>query len=80
MKIEGIEYEINWKKFLVGSSFFIPCLDPTKAKKQILQKTSRLKYDVATKVTIEDGVRGVRVWRIKAPRNNALGRSALYHR
>lgn len=80
MKIEGVEYELNWNNFRVGSSFFIPCLDPTNAKKEILQKTKRFKYCVATKVVIQDGVKGLRVWRVKPPRNTFLGRPVLYHR
>lgn len=64
MQVETVKYEINWLNFKVGSSFFIPCLNPRKAKKQILGYTRRLRYKVVTKIVIEDGVRGVRVWRV----------------
>jgi hypothetical protein len=63
MRIEGITYEINWAKFRKGASFFIPCLNPIAARNEILSETRRLRYTVLTKITIEDGVRGVRVWR-----------------
>jgi hypothetical protein len=43
---------------------FIPCLDPSKAKKDILRVTNRLIVDVLLKIVIEDGVQGIRMWRI----------------
>lgn len=64
MQVERVSYQVNWKSFRRGSSFFIPCLNPAGAKKEILCITRRLKYNVLTKVVIEDGIRGVRVWRI----------------
>lgn len=64
MLVEKISYQINWKRFRKGYSFFIPCLDPDTAKKDILCTTRRLKYNVVTKAVVEEGIRGVRVWRI----------------
>jgi hypothetical protein len=64
MLVEKISYNIDWKKFKVGYSMFIPCLDPAQAKKDILRVTDRLKVDVLLKIVIEEGVQGVRMWRI----------------
>ena len=64
MEVESVKYEINWLNFKVGSSFFIPCLNARKAKKKITDDIRRLRYKVVTKIVIEDGVRGVRVWRV----------------
>ena len=64
MEIEKVSYEVNWKNFRNGYCFFIPCLECKKAKKLIEEKTGRLKMEVLTKVVVEDGVRGLRVWRI----------------
>jgi len=64
MKIENVTYEINWKNFKKGYSFFIPCLDVKESRTKIEKETKRLKYKVVTKVVIEDGVRGVRVWKV----------------
>lgn len=64
MVVEKVAYEINWKNFKAGYSFFIPCLNPKKSRKEIMQVVRRLRYDVVTKVVIEDGVRGIRVWRV----------------
>jgi len=65
MRIEGLTYELDWLEFTVGSSFFVPCLNADKARKHIENKMSRLGYAVIIKLVIEDGVRGLRVWRIK---------------
>jgi hypothetical protein len=64
MLVEKVSYQINWKKFKRGFSFFIPCLNPIEAKKEILCTTNRLKYKVLFKVVIEEGVKGLRIWRL----------------
>jgi hypothetical protein len=64
MLIENRSYNINWKAFKVGTSFFVPCLDGGKTKKVIQSVTKRLKVNVLMQIVIESGVRGVRVWRI----------------
>lgn len=64
MLVEKISYQINWRKFKKGYSFFIPCLNPAQAKQDILSTTNRLRYKILTKVVIEEGIRGLRVWRL----------------
>ncbi len=64
MIVEKVQYQIDWTKFKVGYSFFIPCLNPKKSRKSIIETVHRLRYKVVTKVVIEDGVRGIRVWRL----------------
>jgi hypothetical protein len=63
MLVEGVKYEINWRKFRPGTSIFIPCLHPAKAKAQVLVVTKRLRINVLIKSTIEDRIRGLRIWR-----------------
>jgi hypothetical protein len=64
MLVEKISYNVNWRNFKVGYSIFIPCIDTSVAKKDILRVTKRLKIEVITKLVIEEGVRGLRIWRI----------------
>lgn len=64
MKIESVNYNINWSKFRVGYSFFVPCIDHVDAKKSVAQTMKRLKIDYVTKVVIEEGVKGLRIWRV----------------
>ena len=65
MQIEGINYRLNGQEFSVGSSFFIPCLDDIRAKAHIERKMKRLNFAITIKLVVEDGVRGLRVWRIR---------------
>jgi hypothetical protein len=64
MQVEKIRYEVDWKKFKVGYSFFIPCREPYGAWKEIAPTLKRLKYKTVRKVVIEDGVQGIRIWRM----------------
>lgn len=64
MTIEGVSYEINWKRFKRGTSIFIPCLNVPKARAQVMVVTKRLRLKVLTKVVIQDGIRGLRIWPI----------------
>ena len=64
MRVENIDYNIEWKAFTPGTSFFIPCLNPKNARKEIQPTLKRLEIEVVMKVVIEEEVRGLRVWRI----------------
>jgi hypothetical protein len=64
VRIEGVSFQINWKQFKKGHSFFLPCLNCYTTTDMVKKVTKRLKYNVVTKCVIEDGIRGVRVWRI----------------
>ena len=64
MQVEKVSYQINWQAFKPGASLFIPCLNPTTAVQDILRVTKRLKFKIVTRVVIQEGVQGVRVWRV----------------
>lgn len=64
MQIEGIYYDVNWKAFRKGTSLFFPCLDHDRAKAQLMVVLKRLRIKVLVKYVIEDGIRGLRVWRM----------------
>lgn len=64
MKVETVSYLINWRKFKVGCSFFVPCIDVEAARRSVAEVTRRLRLKVITKVVVQDGVKGLRVWRI----------------
>jgi hypothetical protein len=63
MQIEQINYCINWRNFKPGYSFFIPCISCSKAKLEIKAVAKRLKYRIVMRTVVEEGIRGVRVWR-----------------
>lgn len=64
MKIETVPFQINWRKFRPGYSFFVPCIDHEAARKTLAVVTKRLKIKTVSKVVIEDGIKGLRVWRV----------------
>jgi hypothetical protein len=64
MKIDGVTYQLDWEKFSIGSSFFIPCLNDVEGRDYIQRKMDRLGYKTIIKLVIEDGIRGLRVWRV----------------
>jgi len=64
MWVEGVSYEIPWTRMKRGQAIFIPCLDPPRARAQILAITKRLKLKILMKVVIHERIRGLRIWRI----------------
>jgi len=62
--IEGVLYEVDWRAFKKGTSLFFPCLDQNRAKAQLLVVLKRLRLNTLVKYTIEDGIGGLRVWRM----------------
>lgn len=64
MRVSGVSYDVDWRKFRKGSSMFFPCLDPAMARKEVAEVTRRLGFDITTRTEINDGVRGLRVWRV----------------
>jgi hypothetical protein len=64
MKIETVSYQIEWKKFRKGYSFFVPCIDEKAAREELNRVAKRLKMDIVTKVILLDGIKGLRVWRV----------------
>jgi len=60
----GVNYQIDWPAFKPGSSIFIPAIDTESAIKAIQKESERLEFQFVHKVVIEEGVKGIRVWRL----------------
>jgi hypothetical protein len=65
MRINGIDYNVDWTKFRIGWSFFVPCLRLRESERTVIEIAKRLGFKVVTKPVIEDGIKGLRVWRVK---------------
>ena len=63
MVIETVSYKINWRKFKKGYSFFVPCIDVVAAREELDRVCRRLKMETVNKVVVQEGVKGLRVWR-----------------
>jgi hypothetical protein len=66
MRVAGVSYEIDWRKFTKGKSLFFPCLDPKAAWKEIRPTVRRLRLNVVHKAVVDpkSGIRGLRMWRM----------------
>ncbi|MAO21087.1 MAG: hypothetical protein CMJ25_10080 [Phycisphaerae bacterium] len=60
---DGIKIVTNWGAMHVGASVFIPCLNTQVAKEQVVKLFKRKKWQVKTKIAIENGKLGIRIWR-----------------
>lgn len=60
---DGVRVVIDWNKFVVGSSMFIPCVNTTAAVRQITKITNDRLQQITTKIVVENDLLGVRVWR-----------------
>jgi hypothetical protein len=65
MLVQGLSFEVDWARFKPGRTFFIPCLDIEGAKKEIEPVCKRLRYKIEMRGVIENGVKGLRVWRVE---------------
>jgi hypothetical protein len=64
MKIESVTYQLDWSKFRRGQSFFVPCIDHEKAKNTVYAVAKRLGVSIEIRVVIEEGIKGLRVWKV----------------
>lgn len=60
---DGVHIHIDWSRFKVGSSFFIPCINTEKAKAQVNKIIATMDAQVTFKARSEGGKWGLRVWR-----------------
>jgi hypothetical protein len=60
----GVPVIIEWHKFIIGSSFYIPTLDPDKLTEDIKREAQERNMHVKSRFCLENGTQGVRVWRI----------------
>ena len=61
---DGIRTVIRWDKFIVGASFFVPCIDTEKAVVQLKKISTAKGFRIECRVQIENRKMGVRCWRM----------------
>ena len=55
---------IQWDKFKVGTSFFIPCIDRKVTQRFVETEAKRIGVQVICKQVVEKNRYGLRVWRV----------------
>jgi|TARA_R100001015_G_C4503855_1_gene77568 ethanolamine ammonia-lyase small subunit len=61
---DGVRIIVDWDSIKTGMSVFILCVNTEKAIKQIKNIVQSKRWKVETRVVIEDGKLGVRIWRV----------------
>ena len=56
--------KVRWEEFIIGSSFFVPCIDSHRFAQDINFFAAERGMKVKTSARVENGRWGVRVWRI----------------
>jgi hypothetical protein len=64
METHGIPITIEWGKFQIGTSMFIPGVDQKKLQRDFRREMQRLKLKVVIKPVVEQGMLGIRIWRV----------------
>ena len=64
LEIEGIQVQVEWSKFSVGTSFFLPCIAHNRMANGIAQRAESRGFKVKILPRIENQMWGIRVWRI----------------
>ena len=64
MLTNGVDYQILWAEFQPGTSIFLPAIDTKAAIAAITKESERLEFQFVHKIVVEDGVKGIRVWRL----------------
>ena len=63
LRPDGVTVLVDWDKFVVGSSFFVPCIDTANCREQVYEVTKRRGFRIEWRHRIEDGKWGIRFWR-----------------
>ncbi len=64
LEIEGVQVQVEWQKFRIGTSFFLPCIDHDRMTVGIVKRATSRGFRVKIIARVENGMWGIRVWRI----------------
>ncbi len=62
---DGVRMTVDWDAFVPGTSIFVPALNTEEAAKQARGIAQLRGWGVEVRLRIENGMRGIRVWRLK---------------
>jgi ABC-type histidine transport system ATPase subunit len=61
---DGVQVIVDWGSMSVGTSIFVPCINTPEATRQAKAITAKKDWRIETRVRIEGGKLGVRIWRV----------------
>lgn len=62
--VDGVPVAVQWNDVRTGTSFFIPCTNPVKVKKEVQKHFARLEWRMWSSIRVENDYYGIRIWRI----------------
>lgn len=62
IQLDGWKIAVSWPKMYWGESFFVPSTNPKHDKAAIYASAREMGCKIVVKVSIEDEIRGLRVW------------------
>ena len=65
IQLDGWKLAVSWPDMYWGESFFVPSTNTREDKKAIYASASEMKCRIIVKVSIENEIRGLRVWIIE---------------
>ncbi len=63
MRSDRIEFVIPWDNFTLGTSIFIPSLNPGDTLRSFRKEAEQRAVTYVYRIVVENGVQGLRVWR-----------------
>lgn len=60
---DGVPIEVDWDKFTVSASVFVPCINTLRASRQVKKITSGMGMQVQIVPRAENKKWGIRIWR-----------------
>ena len=61
---DGVRIVVKWDDLSAGASVFVPCINTEEAMRQAAKITVSKGYKTEARVTIEDDILGIRIWRM----------------
>ena len=61
---DGVVIDVNWDKFEIGSSVFIPAINLVELEKQVKKIAIKKDFQIKSAERIEKSKLGMRFWRI----------------
>jgi len=59
------DFEYVLCRLLVGDSFFVPCLDTDKVRREIMRAAEEVGIKVSVRLAVEGELQGLRAWRVR---------------
>jgi hypothetical protein len=60
---DGLRITVDWDKFIVGTSIFVPSINHIKLREQALELAKSRGWEIEMRRRVESKILGLRIWR-----------------